>query len=168
MGFDYPHDHAERMAALEKSTAGSGWGRDETMMTMLQRKAVAMMAMAQDVLSGKQPVLRPLVADFVTLCAQLSVERYGEDEAAATRLLRAIDTTRDELRRLWANPHLPEIQQQLALLAPLYKRLNDRLNGQWPECRSESDAEHCKQLGIALRLRQRQLAERSPLQARAV
>ena len=33
MGFNYPHDHAERMAALEKSTAGSGWGRDETMMT---------------------------------------------------------------------------------------------------------------------------------------
>lgn len=165
--FAFPPDHDERMRVLEQTTASLGWGRDDDM-TMLERKAQALLQVAQRVLEGKEPLLRPLVAEFIGLCAQLNIERHAGDKETATQLLAVVDKTRDELRRLWANPHLPEIRQQLALVDPLYKRLNDRLNSQWSECRSESVAEECSQLGAALRLRQRQLAERSPLQAQAV
>lgn len=164
----YPPNHDERMEVLNATTAShSGWGRDTTM-TMIEKRCVLALSMAQEVLAGKQPLLPGLIRTFIELCALLNIERNGDHREAATRLLAQMHEGRDLLRRLWAMPSFAEVQQQLSLVEPLYKRVNDRLNATFAEVRSESVAEDCKQLGHALRLRKAQLAERSPLQARAV
>lgn len=150
---------------MSASAAPTGWGRDDLNMTMLENTAQWLMAEAARVKAGQVPLVGELVRDFIDLCHKLNIERNGPDRVRTTRLLADVDLVRDELRRLWGNPRLDEVKAQLLLIAPAHKELNDRLNDQWSECRSESTAERCAQLRHALHLRQRQLAERAPLAA---
>lgn len=158
-------------ADLDNIAARLGWRKDDDTMTMIEKRCILALQVAQDVLTGKQPLLPGLIRTFIELCSLLNIERHGDHREAATRLLHKMDATRSTLRRIWDYPRTEEIQQQLALVEPIYNRVNLRLNGQWPEVRSQSDAEECKQLGHTLRLRKKQLAEvadRYSIQAEAV
>lgn len=170
MGFTYefPPDHDERMRVLEQTTASLGWRMDDTM-TMLESRARLVLEMAQKMLNGQNPIVVDVAREMAQVCSLLNVERQNAaNKAAATQLLHELDRAKGRLMRRWVHPSTAEIQQQIALLEPLYNAVNDKLNRTWPECRSESDEKDCKALGHALRHRKKQLAERSPLQAQAV
>lgn len=159
----YPPNHDERMEVLNATTAShSGWRKDETTMADLEIEATRLMEEYQEVVARKRPLVKSLVQGLMTLCSDLNIRRHSMDKARATQLLSTLDQVRDEMRRLWANPHTPEIREQIALLEPAYKLVNDRLNSQWPECRSESVAERCAELGQALQARRLQMAQRCP------
>jgi len=148
---------------MSNNTASlTGWGRDDTM-TMLEREAERLLERAAAIKAGKQPLVKSLVQELITLCAQLNIERHGMDRAKATQLLAQVDGVRNEMRRLWANLHTPEIHAQVALLQPAYDALNGSLNDQWSECRSESRVKECAELGQALRARRLQLDQRNPI-----
>lgn len=149
-------------ANLNNLAARLGWRRDDTM-TMLEGKAADLLTQAEAVKAGLVPLKKALVEEFITLCSQLNIERHGMDRERATRLLARVDGVRDELRRLWSNPHTCEIKAQIALLEPLFEALNSKLAQQWSECRSESLAQECKELSMALRARRQQLQQRDPI-----